>query len=73
MESGLIDVVLRMYHNASGNKNYSIIDVCNEFSRVVIDRPLIHGSRIAGKVATSRHILEKELGEKNIEEFLAEV
>ncbi|MCL2763846.1 MAG: hypothetical protein FWD40_01030 [Treponema sp.] len=73
METGLSDAVLKMYHNASGNKSYSSADVRREFSRVVINRPLLHYSRIAGKVATSRHILESELNERSIEELLAEV
>ena len=73
MEMGLPDAVLRMYHNASGNRNFSAADVCDEFSRVVINEPLIQGSRIAGKVAKRDHILESELYERNIEELLAEV
>ena len=73
METGLPDAVLKMYHNASGNIHFSAADVCDEFSRVVIDEPLIQGSRIAGKVAKRDHILEHELYERNIEELLAEV
>jgi len=73
MEIGLLDAVLKMYHNASGNRHFSAADVRDEFSRVVIDEPLVHGSRIAGKVAERGHILENELYERNIEEILAEV
>jgi len=73
METGLPDAVLKMYHNASGNRHFSATDVCDEFSRVIIDEPLVHGSRIAGKVVKKLHILENELYEKNIEELLAEV
>ena len=73
METGLLDAVLKMYHNASGNTHFSVADVCDEFSHVVIDKPLVLSSRIAGKVAARRHILENELDEKSIEELLAEV
>jgi len=73
METGLADAVLKMYHNASGNRHFSAADVCDEFSRLVIDEPLIQGSRIAGLVAKRDHILENELYERNIEELLAEV
>jgi len=73
MEMGLPDAVLKMYHNASGNRHFSAADVRDEFSRVVIDEPLVHGSRIAGMVAKKRHILENELYEKNIEDLLVEV
>jgi len=73
METGLTDAVLKMYHNASGNRHFSAADVRDEFSRVVIDEPLMQSSRIAGLVAKKRHILEKELRERNIEELLAEV
>jgi len=73
MEKGLPDAVLKMYHNASGNTHFSVADICDAFSHVVIDKPLMQSSRIAGKVASRRHILENELHEKNIEELLAEV
>ena len=73
MEPGLSDAVLKMYRNASGNKHFSAADVCDEFARIIIDKPLVHSSRIAGKVATTRHILENGVHEKNIEELLAEV
>jgi len=73
MEKGLQDAVLRMYHNASGNTHFSASDVRDEFSRVVINKPLVQSSRIRGKVASRRHILENELYEKSIEELLAEV
>jgi len=73
MEMGLLDATLKMYHNASGNKHYSAADVREEFSRVVINEPLFNSSRIAGKMAKERHILENELYERNIEELLAEV
>ena len=73
MEEGLSNAVLKMYHNASGNKHFSAADVRDEFSRFVISKPLVHGSRIAGKVAARRHILDNEFHEENIEELLAEV
>jgi hypothetical protein len=73
MEEGLLDATLKMYHNASGNRHSTAADVCNEFSRLVIDKPLVHGSPIGGKVATRGHILENELYEENIEALLAEV
>jgi len=73
MEMGLSAAVLKMYHNASGNYNHTFADVCNEFSRVVIDKPLLHRSPIAGKVVIRGHILENDLKEKNIEELFDEV
>jgi hypothetical protein len=73
METGLLDAVLKMYHNASGNRHFTAADVRDEFSRLVIDEPLVHGSPIGGKVSTRGHILENELYERNIEELLAEV
>jgi len=73
MERGLLDATLKMHHNDSGNRHFSVADVRDEFSRVVINEPLVSSSRIAGKVAKERHILENELCERNIEELFAEV
>jgi len=67
------DILLKMYHLVSGNTGFSVDDVCDEFSKEVIDEPLMHNSRIYGKVPTKRHILDTDLEEKNIEELLAEV
>jgi len=72
METGLLDAALKMYRNASGNVHFSIDDVRYEFSRLVIDKPLLHNSPYEGKVASSRHILEGEMQEASVEELLAE-
>jgi hypothetical protein len=70
METGLSELVLKLYHSVSGNSHYSIDDVCDEFSMEVISEPLTHDSRIFGKIPKNRHILENELGEKNIDVLL---
>jgi len=72
MEAKLSELVLKLYHCVSGNNHYSIDNVCDEFSTEVISEPLTHDSRLFGKIPKNRHILERELGEKNIDVLLNE-
>lgn len=72
METGVSELVLRLYHSVSGNNHYSIDDVCDEFSMEIINEPLTHDSHIFGKIPKNQHILEHELGEKNIDVLLNE-
>jgi hypothetical protein len=55
MEAGLADAVLKLYHTASGNSSFTAKEVCEEFSKVVIDEPLYHNSGIFGKMPSRRH------------------
>jgi hypothetical protein len=73
METGLLDAVLKLYHTVSGNRQYTPSDICKEFANVHIDSPLAHNSGISGKIATNRHILEKDICEESINTILAEM
>jgi len=67
------DALLELYRLVSGNSTFSDDDICDEFSALLIDRPLMISSRIFGKVPSRKAILDNELEEPNIEELLREV
>jgi len=67
------DALLELYRLVSGNSTFSDDDVCDEFSVLLIDKPLTISSRVFGKVPSRKVILDNELEEPNIEELLREV
>ena len=70
MEAGLANATLKLYHIVSGNNHYSASDVRNEFTKIVVDKPLVHSSPITGKMPSAKHILEGEIQEESIESIL---
>jgi len=64
--------LLELYRFVSGNSTFSDDDVCDEFSSLLIEKPLIISSRVFGKVPYRKAILDDELKEPNIEELLRE-
>jgi len=77
MEKELLNAALKMYHNASGNIDFSVADVCDEFSRMDInDKSFEHGSPIGGLLDSyiDDHTIENELhDDDDMEDLLAEV
>jgi len=67
------EALLELYRLVSGNSTFSDDDVCDEFSVLLIDEPLMISSRVFGKVPSRKAILDNELKERNIEELLREV
>lgn len=73
MEAGLSQAALSLYHSVSGNLSYTPKEVCEEFAKTPIDKPLSHNSGLFGKVPTDRHILEDQIYEESIDELIKEM
>jgi hypothetical protein len=73
MENGLTNSVRKLYSSVTGNQNITTEEVCLEFSRVAITKPLVHNSDLYGKLPAREHILDGEIPEDSIDELLADM
>jgi hypothetical protein len=73
MENDLTNSLRKLYSSVTGNQNVMSKDVCLEFSRMPITKPLVHNSDLYGKLPTRGHILEGEIPEDSIEKLLADI
>jgi hypothetical protein len=73
MENGLTESLQKLYSSVTGNQNITPKEVCLEFSRMSITKPLIHNSDLYGKLPTREHILEGDIPEDSIDELLADM
>jgi hypothetical protein len=71
MENGLTDSLRKLYSSVTGKQNMTPQEVCLEFSRMSITKPLVHSSDLYGKLPTRGHILEGDIPEDSIDELMA--
>jgi len=68
MKAKLPETKLNQGRRVSSSKQESTYSASREFSRLVINKPLVYDNY--GKISSKKHTLEKDLNEERIEDLL---